>query len=55
MEKQVYKIPEALSDNHTHYCPGCLHGTIHKIIAEAIDELGIRETTIGVAPVGVQY
>jgi len=35
-----------------HYCPGCAHGIIHKLVAEAIDELGIREKTIGVAPVG---
>jgi 2-oxoglutarate/2-oxoacid ferredoxin oxidoreductase subunit beta len=48
----VYKRPDALSDNLTHYCPGCTHGIIHRLIGEAIDELGIKERTIMVAPVG---
>ena len=48
----VYKQPDALSDTLTHYCPGCTHGIIHRLIAEAIDELGIKERTILVAPVG---
>ncbi len=48
----VYKRPESLSDALTHYCPGCTHGIIHRLIAEVIDELGVRERTIGVAPVG---
>ena len=48
----VYKKPEALGDVQTHYCPGCTHGIIHRLIAEVIDELGVRERTIGVAPVG---
>jgi len=48
----VYRRPDALSDTWTHYCPGCTHGVIHRLIAEAIDELGIREKTILVAPVG---
>src|SRR5512139_642234 len=52
IEQLVYQRPEALSDVHTHYCPGCLHGVAHRLIAEVIDELGIRENTIGVAPVG---
>jgi len=52
LEQIVYERPEALSDVHTHYCPGCLHGVAHRLIAEVIDELGIRENTIGVAPVG---
>jgi 2-oxoglutarate ferredoxin oxidoreductase subunit beta len=51
-EKIVYRPPEALADVSTHYCPGCTHGLIHKLIAEVIDELGIREQTIAVAPVG---
>lgn len=51
-ENIVYQRPEALTDAHTHYCPGCGHGLIHKIVAEAIDELRIRDVTIGVAPVG---
>ena len=48
----VYQMPEALTDVVTHYCPGCTHGVIHRLIAEVIDELGIREKIIGVAPVG---
>ncbi|MDF1515596.1 MAG: thiamine pyrophosphate-dependent enzyme, partial [Anaerolineae bacterium] len=48
----VYKYPEALTPAVTHYCPGCVHGIVHRLIAEVIDELGIREQTIGVAPVG---
>ncbi|PKO23556.1 MAG: 2-oxoglutarate oxidoreductase [Chloroflexi bacterium HGW-Chloroflexi-1] len=48
----VYQRPEALAETLTHYCPGCTHGIIHRLIAEAIDELGIREKTILVAPVG---
>jgi len=48
----VYKRPESLVDVQTHYCPGCTHGIIHRLIAEVIDELGVREKTIGVAPVG---
>lgn len=43
---------ETLYPQLTHYCPGCGHGTVHKLIAEAIDELGIRERVIGMAPVG---
>jgi 2-oxoglutarate/2-oxoacid ferredoxin oxidoreductase subunit beta len=50
--KIVYQRPAALSDTLTHYCPGCTHGIIHRLIAEAIDELGIRHKTIVVAPVG---
>ena len=52
MTKQVFKRPEALKDNVTHYCPGCGHGIIHRLIAEIIDELGIRDKTVGVPPVG---
>jgi 2-oxoglutarate ferredoxin oxidoreductase subunit beta len=48
----VYQRPDALSPAFTHYCPGCTHGLIHRLIAEAIDELGIKEKTIMVAPVG---
>jgi len=50
--KVVFAKPEALEDTPTHYCPGCTHGIIHRLIAEVIDELGIRESTVGVAPVG---
>ncbi len=49
---KAFKKPEALSENHTHYCPGCTHGVIHRLIAEVIDELGIRGRTVGIAPVG---
>lgn len=48
----VYETPKSLLDVPTHYCPGCTHGVIHKLVAEAIDELGIVDKTIGVAPVG---
>jgi 2-oxoglutarate ferredoxin oxidoreductase subunit beta len=51
-EQVVYQRPQSLSDVPTHYCPGCTHGLIHKLIGEVIDELGIRERTIAVAPVG---
>ena len=50
--KAVYKRPTALTDRPTHYCPGCGHGILHRLIAEVVDELGIRESTIGIAPVG---
>ena len=46
------KRPETLYDAATHYCPGCGHGIAHRLVAEVIDELGIREKTIGTAPVG---
>ncbi|WP_353894567.1 thiamine pyrophosphate-dependent enzyme [Proteinivorax hydrogeniformans] len=49
---KVWQKPESLTDKVLHYCPGCTHGIIHKITAEVMDELGIREETIGVAPVG---
>ena len=48
----VFKKPNALADVTTHYCPGCTHGIIHRLVAEAIDALGIEGTTVGVAPVG---
>lgn len=48
----VYQRPEALADVSTHYCPGCTHGVAHRLIAEVLDEMGVRERTIGVAPVG---
>lgn len=44
--------PETLSDTPMHYCPGCGHGVAHRVIMETIDELGIAQDTIGVAPVG---
>lgn len=48
----VFDKPKALTDTPLHYCPGCTHGIIHRLVAEAIDELGIEGETIGVAPVG---
>jgi len=50
--EMIFKRPQALSGASTHYCPGCTHGIIHRLVAEAIDELGLRERTVGVAPVG---
>ncbi len=48
----VFQKPKALTDAPLHYCPGCTHGIIHRLVAEAIDELGIEGKTVGVAPVG---
>ena len=48
----VFDKPHALTDAPMHYCPGCTHGIVHRLVAEAIDELGIEGKTIGVAPVG---
>lgn len=51
-ENLVYTKPELMNDNPMHYCPGCSHGVIHKLIAEVIAEMGMKEKTIGVSPVG---
>ena len=48
----VFKRPHALADMTMHYCPGCTHGIVHRLVAEAMDELGIEGKTVGVAPVG---
>ena len=48
----IVQRPDSLRDRATHYCPGCGHGIVHKLIAEIVDKLGIRERTIGIAPVG---
>ncbi len=48
----VFKKPKSLTNTPLHYCPGCTHGIIHRLVAEAIDELGIEGKTVGVAPVG---
>jgi 2-oxoglutarate/2-oxoacid ferredoxin oxidoreductase subunit beta len=48
----VYQRPESLSDTPTHYCPGCTHGVAHRLVAEVLDEMNLREKSIGVAPVG---
>lgn len=52
MEKIVFKRPYAMKDAVTHYCSGCGHGIIHRLVCEVIDELKVREKTVGVAPVG---
>ncbi|NIP42798.1 MAG: 2-oxoglutarate oxidoreductase [candidate division Zixibacteria bacterium] len=49
---KIFERPKSFSDVVTHYCPGCTHGIIHRLIAETIDEYGIRGRTVGVAPVG---
>ncbi len=51
-EEVVYKRPDGLTSVNTHYCPGCTHGTAHRLVAEVIDEMGIKGKTIGVASVG---
>jgi len=51
----VFKKPHALKDKPLHYCPGCTHGIVHRLIAEVLDELGIEGKTIGVSPVGCAY
>lgn len=48
----VFEKPKSLKDATLHYCPGCAHGIVHRIVAQTIDELGIQGQTIGVAPVG---
>ena len=51
-ELMVYARPQSLTECYTHYCPGCTHGVAHRLVAEVIDELGLRERTILVASVG---
>ncbi len=51
-ENKVYARPRLLDERNTHYCPGCSHGVVHRVIAELIDEMGLEDKTIGVAPVG---
>jgi len=48
----IFTKPEAMTSAHTHYCPGCTHGIIHRMVAESLDELGLRESACGIAPVG---
>ena len=48
----VYERPKSLAEVETHYCPGCTHGIIHRLVAEVMDELDIAGITIGIAPVG---
>ncbi|MBI9099555.1 MAG: 2-oxoglutarate oxidoreductase [Spirochaetaceae bacterium] len=51
-ENLIYTKPDSLREKKTHYCPGCGHGIVHKLIGEVMDELDIREKTIVIAPVG---
>jgi 2-oxoglutarate/2-oxoacid ferredoxin oxidoreductase subunit beta len=51
-ENLVYQRPESFTAVSTHYCPGCTHGVAHRLVAEVLDEMGLAEKTIGVAPVG---
>jgi len=50
--KKIFSYPESLTERPTHYCPGCTHGVLHRLVSESLDELGLRERTVGVAPVG---
>lgn len=50
--RKVFSRPASLYDKPMRYCPGCSHGLLHRIVAETIDDLGIRDRTIGIAPVG---
>lgn len=51
-ENIVYQKPLLMNDNTMHYCPGCSHGMVHKLIAEIVEEMGMEEDTIGICPVG---
>ncbi|MEP7358917.1 MAG: thiamine pyrophosphate-dependent enzyme [Anaerolineales bacterium] len=51
-ERTIYSPPSLLTTTETHYCPGCTHGVAHRLVAEVLEELGVAERTIGVAPVG---
>lgn len=48
----VYQKPSLLNDTHMHYCPGCSHGVVHKLVAEIIEEMGMTDHTVGISPVG---
>lgn len=49
---KIFERPKSMQDVPTHYCPGCHHGIIHRLVAEVIDELGIQDNTVGIVPVG---
>ena len=51
-ENLVYGKPRLMNDNAMHYCPGCSHGVVHKLVAEVIEDMGMEENAIGIAPVG---
>lgn len=49
---KIFEKPLSMTETETHYCPGCTHGVIHRMIAETLDELNLRERSVGIAPVG---
>ena len=51
-QNMVAQKPELMNDVTMHYCPGCSHGVVHKLVAEVIAEMGMEEKTIGISPVG---
>ena len=51
-ENEVYQKPELMNDVPMHYCPGCSHGVVHKLVAEVIADMGMEDKTVGVSPVG---
>ncbi|MQY59849.1 MAG: 2-oxoglutarate oxidoreductase, partial [Clostridia bacterium] len=50
--KAKFGRPQSMKNRPTHYCPGCGHGIVHRLICEIVDELGIRQKVIGICPVG---
>lgn len=50
--QKIFGRPASMTEKRMHYCPGCTHGIIHRLVGEAIDALGVKEKTIGIAPVG---
>ncbi len=51
-ENLVYKKTDLLTDKVLSYCPGCGHGVVHRVVMEVLDEMGLQDKTIGIAPVG---
>ena len=51
-ENLVYKKPTLMNDTPMHYCPGCSHGVVHKLVAEVIEEMGMEDKAVGICPVG---
>ncbi|MCI7038532.1 MAG: 2-oxoglutarate oxidoreductase, partial [Bacteroidales bacterium] len=51
-ENLVYAKPKLMNDTPMHYCPGCSHGLVHKLVAEVVEEMGMEDKSIGVCPVG---
>ena len=52
MMKQVFKRTDGLKDKEFHYCGGCLHSVVHRLIGEALEEMGLLDCSIGICPVG---